>query len=105
MISVDINTAFADGLLRDLDRALTDMSPVYDEIGELLLGSTKERFREGVSPEGIAWPQKQMSTILATARQSHPVGRYSCTALHRTLPRGRNRHSRDTDGMAATGGR
>lgn len=42
---------------------LTDMSPVFQDIGEYLIDSTKQRFTEGTAPDGTAWVPKSQATI------------------------------------------
>lgn len=51
---------------------LDDMSPVTFDIGELLVVSTKQRFQQGVSPDGVAW-QKNSPTTLARKKGSRPL--------------------------------
>jgi phage virion morphogenesis protein len=42
---------------------LSDMTPVMRDLGEYFVRSTKERFAEGKSPEGIAWAAKSPVTL------------------------------------------
>lgn len=63
MITTEINMTFAEALLRDLDAALTDLTPVMDRLGEQLTRSTKERFKEGTAPDGTKWAPKSATTL------------------------------------------
>lgn len=65
MIKVEINlNEIPEGLAR-LHAAMSDMSPVMKEIGQLLLESTEERFKAGTAPSGAKWAAKSPTTIAA----------------------------------------
>lgn len=65
MIKVEINlNEIPEGLAR-LHAAMSDMSPVMQEIGELLVASTKTRFQTGTAPSGAKWAAKSPATIAA----------------------------------------
>lgn len=68
MIITEINTSFAEALLRDLDAALTDMTPVMNDLGEYLTTSTKERFKLGTAPDGTKWAPKSAATLARYGR-------------------------------------
>ncbi|WP_295081107.1 phage virion morphogenesis protein [Tabrizicola sp.] len=51
------------GALLRLSAALSDMTPVMEEIGQILTFSTKRRFGEGVSPDGVRWAPKSQTTL------------------------------------------
>lgn len=72
MISVKINTSFAQAALEALQRAMTDMTPAMDDIGDDLITSTKARFAQGVAPDGTKWAAKSAST-LARSRDPRPL--------------------------------
>lgn len=44
---------------------LSDMTPVMQDIGELMVDSTKQRFTAGQGPDGTAWAPKSEATIAA----------------------------------------
>lgn len=46
-----------------LTAGLRDMTPVMQDLGEYFVRSTKARFGEGKSPEGIAWAAKSPVTL------------------------------------------
>lgn len=50
-------------LFERLAAKMTDMTPVMQDLGELLVNSTKQRFPEGVSPDGTPWAPKSQATI------------------------------------------
>ena len=65
MISLEVkgnDTALA---FAELDRRLTDLSPIMAQIAEFLLDTTLARFQEGVAPDGSPWAPKSPSTIAA----------------------------------------
>lgn len=63
MIKHEINLSAAEALFAALDAALTDMTPVMKDLGELLTTSTKERFPTGVAPDGTKWAAKSQTTL------------------------------------------
>ncbi|MFD1914123.1 phage virion morphogenesis protein [Halodurantibacterium flavum] len=72
MIAFDINEREVEAALKRIGEALTDMTPVMQDIGELLVFSTKERFVAGVSPDGEPWAPKSQTTLDAYARRRDP---------------------------------
>ncbi|MBN2628940.1 MAG: phage virion morphogenesis protein [Rhodobacteraceae bacterium] len=63
MIKHEINTSFAEAALLALEAALTDMTPVMNDLGELLTTSTKDRFPKGIAPSGAKWAPKSQTTL------------------------------------------
>lgn len=63
MIKYEINLSQAEALFAALDAALTDMTPVMNDLGELLTTSTKERFPTGTAPDGSKWAPKSQTTL------------------------------------------
>lgn len=59
--------------LEALQRSLTNMKPVMEEIGEYAVESTKKRFKEGKSPDGSTWKAKSQATLDAYARKRNKV--------------------------------
>ncbi len=53
--SVSINDAAIKTRLNELLASVTDLTPVFASIGEMLLISHDERFSKQVSPDGSAW--------------------------------------------------
>ncbi len=61
-----------DGITLALERvavALTDMTPMMQDIGEVMLESTKDNFRQGSDPDGTPWAPKSAATLDAYARR------------------------------------
>lgn len=69
---IEFDTSQADALLKQLAAQLTDMTSVMDQIGEILIASTKDRFQQGVAPSGAAWAPNTAAT-LARKRGSKPL--------------------------------
>lgn len=63
MIEHKIDLSAAEALFAALDAALTDMTPVMNDLGELLTTSTKERFPTGTAPDGTKWASKSQTTL------------------------------------------
>jgi phage virion morphogenesis protein len=51
------------GALTRLSVALSDMTPVMQELGEILIDSTKQRFAQGIAPDGSRWAPKSQTTL------------------------------------------
>lgn len=64
---------FTDALERAA-RALTDTTPLMQDMGEYLVDSTKQRFKEGKAPDGTPWAPKSQTTI-DTYRRREKKGR------------------------------
>lgn len=59
--------------LNDLLQILRGPQPILTEIGEYMTGATKERFADGVGPDGVRWVMNSQATI-----EAH-LGRYRRT--------------------------
>lgn len=51
-----------DALAR-LSASLSDLTPAFQEIGEILIDSTKSRFAQGIAPDGSRWAPKSQTTL------------------------------------------
>lgn len=51
------------GALMRISAHLSDLTPVMQEIGEILVDSTKQRFPQGVAPDGSRWAPKSPTTL------------------------------------------
>ena len=51
------------GALNRIAASLTNMTPMMQDIGELLTRSTKERFKTGTAPDGSAWAARSPATL------------------------------------------
>lgn len=63
MISIDFKYQAVADALREASRRLGDMRPLHEDIGEYVIEATKERFRQGVDPDGVAWTPKSPVTL------------------------------------------
>lgn len=74
MISIEINDAAIIAVLNRAAAQFDNMLPIYTDIGEILVKSTKERFKKGESPEGVKWAPKSAATLAKyAARKSNAV--------------------------------
>lgn len=70
MITITIEDAQVTEALQELQGRMTDMTKPMDDIGELLIRTTRERFGEGKSPDGVPWAAKSLATIEAYRRRA-----------------------------------
>ena len=63
MITVELKDDEITSALAGLSARLTNLTPVMEDIGELLTRSTKKRFVDGVDPKGNRWPGKSDTTL------------------------------------------
>ncbi|NRB16714.1 MAG: phage virion morphogenesis protein [Rhodobacteraceae bacterium] len=63
MASFEYNTDTLDPALAAVAAAVSDMTPVMDAIGELLLVSTQDRMRDGEQPDGTPFAPRKQSTL------------------------------------------
>lgn len=54
-VRLNIDGKEANGALSGLLGAVSDLRPMLKDVGEYVVGTTKERFRRSVSPEGQPW--------------------------------------------------
>ncbi len=73
MFTIEINDAEVIAALTGLQELLDDLSPVMEEIGELLVRSTKDRFLQGEAPDGSKWPGKSKATLNIYARMNRRI--------------------------------
>lgn len=63
MAEVVISNDEITGALARLSVALSDLTPAMQDIGDILLDSTKQRFIQGVAPDGSRWAPKSQTTL------------------------------------------
>lgn len=63
MFRIDFNATALDAAIAETKARLTDMLPLFQDMGEYLIGSTRERFRQGVAPDGAKWLPKSAVTL------------------------------------------
>jgi phage virion morphogenesis protein len=73
MIEIELKDDAVVAALARLDAGLRDPRPLMQEIGELLVESTKDRFKAGTAPDGSAWAPKTQATRDAYARRGERV--------------------------------
>lgn len=74
MFSVEIKNDTVTDALNWAAAGLEDMTPAFEELGQYMVMSTKERFAKGVSPEGVKWAPKSPTTLARYgARKSNRV--------------------------------
>lgn len=65
MIKVEFKyEAVAQGL-GEVARRIDDMTPLHESIGEYVIEVTKQRFKQGIAPDGTAWTPKSPVTLAA----------------------------------------
>ncbi len=65
MFKIEFN---ASAVFAQLDRAraaLTDMTPVYEDISEYMVKATRDRFVTSTAPDGTRWRKKSPTTLAA----------------------------------------
>lgn len=72
MITVDLNNAELDRVLRHLERAAVQLGPVFDDIGQHLVNTTRRRFEDGKAPDGSTWT-KNSAVTLARKKGKKPL--------------------------------
>lgn len=72
MLELKINDAQITAALAQAIAALGDLTPVMEEIGSILLDSTKQRFVTGEAPDGTPWVANSPVT-LARKKGSRPL--------------------------------
>ncbi len=63
MLKVEFNAQGAREAIRRALATLSDMTPVYEDIGEYMIEATRRRFVTGRAPDGTAWAPKSAATL------------------------------------------
>lgn len=74
MIRVDLTTNEVSAALKRVSDALSDLTPMMQDIGEYMVKSTKDNFAEAESPDGKKWAPRKQSTMDAYARRKDTPG-------------------------------
>ena len=72
MIRIDIDDLEVRQALERLQRRVGDLTPAMEDIGELLIETTKERFKTSTAPDGGRWAPNKPST-LARKKSNRPL--------------------------------
>jgi len=62
LISIDVNDSDIQRVFGKIQHLDQNMAPLFADIGEHLLESTKQRFADQVDPDGLAWQPLKEST-------------------------------------------
>lgn len=63
MLKVEFDTSSIFARLERADRAIGDLTPLHQQIGDYLITATRQRFVDGKAPDGSAWAPKKPATI------------------------------------------
>lgn len=75
MITIDVTTDTLRPALAEAQRALADLTPLMQEVGDLMVYRTEENFTAGTAPDGTAWAPRSQTTLDAyAARGKMPQG-------------------------------
>lgn len=74
MITLDLNTAELTQALRHLEQAAVRLTPVFDDIGQHLVNTTRRRFEDGEGPDGAPWAENSAATLASKAGAKPLVG-------------------------------
>ena len=87
MIKVEIESGTVRDALTALQQSIGNTDPALKQIGEYLVGSTKERFRTTTAPDGSPWEANKASTLINYANRF----KTSYTKTGRISKKGRER--------------
>ncbi len=73
MIEIEFKDDEISGGLSRLQAALTDLTPVMQDLGEYFVDSTKQRFMAGTAPDGSPWAPKSEATKATYRRRGDKV--------------------------------
>lgn len=84
MITLNINTRELEQGLKRLERAAVNLKPVFEDMGQHLVNSTRRRFEEGEAPDGTPWAENSPVTLAAKPGEQPLVGesRLLSTEIH-----------------------
>lgn len=60
---IDFDMSQAEAVLLQVAARVTDMRPVMDQIGEVLVETTIDRFKTDTAPDGTAWAPNTEATL------------------------------------------
>ncbi|CUH67989.1 phage virion morphogenesis protein [Thalassovita gelatinovora] len=73
MITEKFNATDALAGLARLDQGLGNPQQLMQDIGELMVERTKQRFKEGTTPDGTAWASNSAVTLKRKAPETRPL--------------------------------
>lgn len=74
MITLEINVEPAEAMFAALNAALTDMTPVMDTLGEMMVASNQRGMDAGESPEGNLYAPRSPVTLARYQKQGKSFG-------------------------------
>jgi phage gpG-like protein len=63
LIKVDFDAPSVFDKLKSVGDALGDLTPLHQDIREYMVEATRQRFRDGKGPDGVAWKPKSQLTL------------------------------------------
>jgi len=69
IVTIQLSTGEIQNQLQELERRLGDLTSVYKEVGEAMVLSTDNHFREEKDPNGIPWKKLSPYTLRLKAQQ------------------------------------
>ncbi|MHB9021310.1 MAG: phage virion morphogenesis protein [Halothiobacillus sp.] len=63
MIQIEIDDQQVKNALRRLEKQTSNLKPAFQDIGEYLIVSTKQRFIDSVGPDGTSWAENSPATL------------------------------------------
>src|SRR5690606_32633407 len=97
-ISIEANDGEVGTALQSLYDALGNIDPALKEIGEVLVDSTKQRFKTATAPDGTEWEDNAESTLINYASRF----KTSFTKSGRISKKGRQRIANKLPGTGET---
>jgi phage virion morphogenesis protein len=73
MIEVQVDDAELTAALERLSRTYADSQSAFQEAGELLMRSTKKRFKDKKAPDGSPWPANAPATQARKKGKNNPL--------------------------------
>lgn len=74
MIEVEINEQRISAAFARIESALTDLSPVMQDIGEYMVMSTQDRMSKGLTPDGTPFAPRSPVTLARYAARGEKYG-------------------------------
>jgi phage virion morphogenesis protein len=63
------NAAEVKAAFESLQARLADLTPVFHDIGDLMLNRTRKRFEDSVAPDGTPWKKLSEATLIGRAKR------------------------------------
>ncbi len=63
MFNIQFNAGGSRAALQRAVRSLSDMTPIYADVGEYMIQATRKRFQQQKAPDGTAWAKKSPATL------------------------------------------